>query len=110
MSLAADWAQAVWETLALTGPWLLGGFFLAGLLHVVLPERWVHRHLGGDTGRSVMWGAVLGAPLPLCSCSVLPTAVGVSGLATRAITNRSLSLLWAISAMNFSGAPVAADT
>ena len=77
MTYVAEWAHAVWETLALSGPWLIGGFFLAGLLHVVLPERFVHRLLGGDDARSVLRAAVLGAPLPLCSCSVLPTAVAL---------------------------------
>ena len=31
------WLTAVWEILALSGPWLLVGFVLAGLLRIVLP-------------------------------------------------------------------------
>lgn len=72
-----SWALAVWEVLALSGPWLLLGFVLAGVIHVVLPTRLVYRHLGGDDLRSVFTASVAGVPIPLCSCSVLPTAMSL---------------------------------
>ena len=71
----ADWAAACWEVLALSGPWLLLGFGLAGLIKVLLPEKLVYRHLGKDSLRSVATASVVGVPVPLCSCSVLPTAL-----------------------------------
>lgn len=55
-------------------PYLLLGFGVAGLLHVFIPEQWVHRQLGRRSTWSVVKGAFLGAPLPLCSCGVLPVA------------------------------------
>ena len=57
-----------------TAPWLLFGFLLAGLLHVLIPDRWLREHLGQDNLRSVFLASLLGIPLPLCSCSVLPAA------------------------------------
>jgi uncharacterized membrane protein YraQ (UPF0718 family)/copper chaperone CopZ len=65
------------EFLALTAqmaPYLLLGFGVAGLLHVFIPETWVYRQLGRRSVWTVVKGAFLGAPLPLCSCGVLPVA------------------------------------
>lgn len=83
------WLAAVWEILALSGPWLLVGFALAGVIKVLLPDRLVHRHLGRDDARSVLKAAITGVPLPLCSCSVLPTAVSLrkSGASKGATTS-----------------------
>ncbi|MEM7310516.1 MAG: SO_0444 family Cu/Zn efflux transporter [Planctomycetota bacterium] len=71
------WLYAVWEILALSGPWLLVGFVLAGFLRIALPAKLVYRHLGKDNWRSVLTAAVAGVPIPLCSCSVLPTAMSL---------------------------------
>jgi uncharacterized protein len=58
-------------------PYLLLGFGIAGLLHVFIPEQWVYRQLGRRSTWSVVKGAFLGAPLPLCSCGVLPVAASL---------------------------------
>jgi len=57
-----------------TGPFLVFGLFLAGLLHVFVPARLVLRALGKKGFKGAVLGAVIGTPLPLCSCSVIPTA------------------------------------
>jgi len=56
---------------------MVGGFALAGLLHVVLPVRQVTRHLGRPGLGGVLKAAVIGMPLPLCSCSVIPVASAI---------------------------------
>jgi uncharacterized membrane protein YraQ (UPF0718 family)/regulator of protease activity HflC (stomatin/prohibitin superfamily) len=53
---------------------LLGGFLLAGLLAEFVRSERITRHLGGGGLRPVFLATVLGAPLPLCSCSVVPAA------------------------------------
>ncbi|MFZ5465959.1 MAG: SO_0444 family Cu/Zn efflux transporter [Pseudomonadota bacterium] len=58
-------------------PWLLLGLVLAGLLKAFLPEAWMVRWVGGEGVGAVVRAALVGAPLPLCSCSVLPTALGL---------------------------------
>jgi HflK protein len=56
--------------------YLLLGFFLAGLLHVFLQRRQgVLAPLEAPGARPVFLAALIGTPLPLCSCSVLPTGV-----------------------------------
>jgi uncharacterized membrane protein YraQ (UPF0718 family) len=76
-AFAQDWATAIWSILAESGPYLLLGFFVAGVLKVWIPAARIMRHLGGDDLPSVTKAAVLGAPLPLCSCAVIPTAAGL---------------------------------
>jgi uncharacterized membrane protein YraQ (UPF0718 family) len=57
-----------------SAPFLFAGFALAGLLHEFVPATTITRHLGRENARSVVLAALLGAPLPLCSCSALAAA------------------------------------
>lgn len=57
-------------------PYILFGFTIAACLHVLLPVSQVQRLLGAGRLRSVLYASLLGIPLPLCSCSVLP--IGLS--------------------------------
>lgn len=56
-------------------PFLLIGLVLAGLIQTFIPSKWVEKVLGKNS--SVVTAAVIGAPVPLCSCSVIPTAMGI---------------------------------
>lgn len=58
-------------------PYLLLGFFVAGLLHVFVPGSLYSRYLSGADLRSVLLAALFGIPLPLCSCGVIPTAMSL---------------------------------
>ena len=60
-----------------SAPWLLLGLVLAGLLKVFVPMVWMQKQLGGHGMKTVVKAALLGAPLPLCSCGVIPAAVGL---------------------------------
>ena len=56
-------------------PWLLLGFTFAGLLHVFMPGGSIRKYMGGRNLKSVVYAALLGVPLPLCSCGVIPTGI-----------------------------------
>ncbi len=56
-------------------PYLLLGFLFAGILKVYFPQKYVRRYIGGNDFRSVLNASLLGVPLPLCSCGVLPTGI-----------------------------------
>ncbi len=58
-------------------PYLLLGFLVAGVLHVAVPKRFYTNYLSDSSFKSVLMAALLGVPLPLCSCGVIPTAVGL---------------------------------
>lgn len=66
--------QGCWHTLTMMAPYLLLGFFLSGLLSVLMPVGMVKQHLARRGKSSVVKSALLGVPLPLCSCGVLPVA------------------------------------
>lgn len=68
------------ETLAIAltaAPWLLIGLFAAGLLKALLPDRLLQHWLGGRGVAAISRAAVIGAPLPLCSCGAIPTAIAL---------------------------------
>lgn len=56
-------------------PYLLFGFLFAGILHAFISLDWIARHLGRSSFGSVIKAVILGIPLPLCSCGVIPAAV-----------------------------------
>ncbi|MCF6280854.1 MAG: SO_0444 family Cu/Zn efflux transporter [Candidatus Polarisedimenticolaceae bacterium] len=65
-------------TLALdAAPWLLLGFLAAGLMKAWVPEDALSRWLGGSGIWPITKAALIGAPLPLCSCGVLPAALAL---------------------------------
>lgn len=72
-----------------SAPWLLLGLVLAGLLKVFVPMSWMQKQLGGHGLKTTVKAALLGAPLPLCSCGVIPAAVGLrrSGASKAATTS-----------------------
>ncbi len=64
-----------WHILTDSAPYVLFGFFVAGLLKAYLPEDLVAKHLSGSDAKSVLKASLFGIPLPLCSCGVIPAAV-----------------------------------
>lgn len=53
---------------------LLVGLLLAGIIHLFLNAKNVSRFISGSDKMQVFKLSLLGIPLPLCSCSVLPVA------------------------------------
>ena len=58
-------------------PYLILGFLMAGVLHVFVPSNFFERHLAKENFKSVLLAALIGVPLPLCSCGVIPTAISL---------------------------------
>lgn len=58
-------------------PYLAFGLLVAGILHVLVNKAFILNHFGNRGILSVIKAAVLGVPLPLCSCSVVPTALSL---------------------------------
>jgi uncharacterized protein len=81
MSVIFNWClqavQAAWSVFAEMAPYLLFGFAIAGILHVALPTGFIERHLGGRGGWPALKAALIGIPLPLCSCSVIPVTAAL---------------------------------
>ncbi len=56
-------------------PWLLLGLIFAGLLKVYFPQKHIEKYLGKSNSRSALNASLLGIPMPLCSCGVIPTGI-----------------------------------
>lgn len=63
--------------LAEMAPYLLLGFLIAGMLYAFVPGSFYSNHLSRPGVGAVLKAALIGIPLPLCSCGVLPTAVSL---------------------------------
>ncbi|MCQ2251422.1 MAG: permease [Bacteroidales bacterium] len=70
-------------------PYLLLGFFIAGVMHAFIPGRYYSKYLSKPNFMSVLNAAILGIPLPLCSCGVIPTAMSLrkEGASKGAVTS-----------------------
>jgi hypothetical protein len=79
--LAHGHGNAIWsaaqDVFLEMAPYLLFGFVVAGFVSQVLDPRLLRRHLAGESPRAIAMATVVGAPLPLCSCSVVPVAASL---------------------------------
>lgn len=69
--------HAILQVALSAAPWLLLGLTIAGLIKALLPESLLQRWVGGRGVASVARAAIIGAPLPLCSCGAIPTALAL---------------------------------
>lgn len=77
MAFIFSYPLEVWRILLELAPSLLIGLMIAGLIHVLVPDGAIRRGLSGADLRSVVRASLVGVPLPLCSCGVIPTALGL---------------------------------
>ena len=55
-------------------PFLLMGMFVSGLISMFVNSRLILKHIGSKNFLSIFKSTVLGIPIPLCSCGVIPVA------------------------------------
>jgi uncharacterized membrane protein YraQ (UPF0718 family)/regulator of protease activity HflC (stomatin/prohibitin superfamily) len=68
---------AAWNTFFLAAPYVLFGLLIAGLLQVLVSQRRLARWMGGGGLAAAGRAALLGVPLPICSCGVVPVAISL---------------------------------
>lgn len=66
-----------WAIICDMAPYLLLGFLIAGILHGIVPKTFYRKYLSKNNFLSVLYATLIGIPLPLCSCGVIPTAVSL---------------------------------
>jgi hypothetical protein len=69
--------QSSWELFVEAAPYLFFGVLVAGLMYLFLGPETIAKHLHRGRISSVFKAALLGIPLPLCSCGVLPAAASL---------------------------------
>lgn len=75
MEWLRDYGAEFYRLMSEMAPFLLLGFLFAGLLKAFFPADRVVKFMGKRNFRSVVNAAVLGVPMPLCSCGVIPTSI-----------------------------------
>ena len=69
--------EALWQLSIAMAPYILFGLLFAGILHEIVPDSIVTKHLGKDNVTSVVKSTLFGIPLPVCSCGVIPLATSI---------------------------------
>ena len=77
MSFLYDALSSSWNLLNQSAVYMLFGLLIGGLLKEYLSPAYVATHLGSGRFSSVFKAALLGIPIPLCSCGVLPAAATI---------------------------------
>ena len=68
----------IWLILQELAPSLFLGMLIAGLVHACMPKGFIRRALSQKKIGSIIKAVCIGVPLPLCSCGVVPAAIGLN--------------------------------
>ena len=77
MNVVAEFVKEFITLFSEMAPFLLLGFLLAGILHVWVPNQVYVPKISKSNFASVLWAALFGVPLPICSCGVIPTSIAL---------------------------------
>ena len=64
----------MWGLCLEMAPYLLLGMLVSGLISIFIDSSFIFKHIGQKNAGSVLKSTLLGIPLPLCSCGVIPVA------------------------------------
>lgn len=70
-------AIETWRVFLAAAPYMMIGLVAAMVIHAFFPKDRVQSVLGKPGLGSILKASLLGIPLPLCSCGVLPTALSL---------------------------------
>jgi uncharacterized membrane protein YraQ (UPF0718 family) len=77
MNILLNILRETWLVTVAMAPYLLFGFLMAGVLSVLISKDYVRRHLGGHGWQGSLKAALVGVPMPICSCGVIPLAASL---------------------------------
>ena len=77
MEIITNFLNSLYELSNAMAPYILFGLAFAGILHELVPESIVTKHLGKENISSVIKSTIFGIPLPVCSCGVIPLATSI---------------------------------
>lgn len=70
-----DILNEIWNMFFEMAPYMMLGLVFVGILHLFLSKDFLLKHMGDNSFSSISKASIFGIPLPLCSCSVIPTTV-----------------------------------
>ncbi len=70
-----DFLNAFFALAVDMGFYMTIGLILVGVLNIFIKKQWIAKHLGGTGIWPIIKASIMGVPLPLCSCGVVPTGL-----------------------------------
>lgn len=70
-----DFFNALYVLAIDMGFYMVIGLLLVTLFNVLIKKEWISKQLGSGSLWSIIKASILGVPLPLCSCGVVPTGM-----------------------------------
>ena len=77
MELFSQFLANFWLFSSLMSFYIIFGLIIAGIIKQIIPDNFIQKHIGENSASSIFKSAILGIPLPLCSCSVIPFATSL---------------------------------
>ncbi|MFA6143129.1 MAG: SO_0444 family Cu/Zn efflux transporter [Candidatus Omnitrophota bacterium] len=77
LSLLTGLLNEIWRTFNDAAFYIITGVVVAGLIQAFVDSAAIAKKLGKPNFGSVLLAALIGVPLPLCSCGVIPTAISL---------------------------------
>ncbi|MCH6256002.1 permease [Puniceicoccaceae bacterium K14] len=77
MNFLQKYISAVWGMVLEMAPYLIIGFAIAGVLHKLINQSWIEKRLGKPGLSSTILASLVGVPMPLCSCGVVPVTASI---------------------------------
>jgi uncharacterized membrane protein YraQ (UPF0718 family) len=77
LELFSQFLSNFWLFSSLISFYILFGLIIAGIIKQIIPDNFIIKHIGKNSASSIFKSAILGIPLPLCSCSVIPFATSL---------------------------------
>jgi len=77
LELLTEFLSNFWHFLSLISFYIIFGILIAGVIKQIIPDSFIQKHIGKNSIGSILKAAILGTPLPLCSCSVIPFATSL---------------------------------
>lgn len=74
LEFLGDWIELTWGMLVSSALFLFFGFILAGIIRALVTPDVLKSLFGRGRFAQIFRASLIGIPLPLCSCSVLPVA------------------------------------
>ena len=74
LPLFIEYLNEIFHLFVMMAPFLMLGFLISGILFLITSKEMVARNIGKPGILSILKASILGVPMPLCSCGVIPVS------------------------------------
>ena len=76
-SMINNFINEVSQLFIMMSPYLIMGFMISGILYIYTSKELITKNVGNPGLMSIIKASILGVPMPLCSCGVIPVATSM---------------------------------